>query len=231
MYSVLFILIGIVSTHSRPKAAGRLQADMAKLARCFNTQPPEGGWQILYIAGFGVILFQHTAARRRLAMVCVFVGAAVLFQHTAARRRLVNHVAIAAAVTGVSTHSRPKAAGCLGIHPLGFCFVSTHSRPKAAGTVERFCKAASFVSTHSRPKAAGSSALIGPYGVSGFQHTAARRRLGATSRFKAKQSSFNTQPPEGGWTSPFSEQANMSGFQHTAARRRLDKMICCPSTS
>ena len=32
---------------------------------------------------------------------------------------------------------------------------------------------------------------------------------------------FNTQPPEGGWTSTFSVLMMFIEFQHTAARRRL----------
>ena len=79
----------------------------------------------------------------------------------------------------VSTHSRPKAAGT---HFCSFSRhwrVSTHSRPKAAGnhaTSELKC---CCVSTHSRPKAAGHYHIHKtPLGVS-----------------------FNTQPPEGGWTS------------------------------
>ena len=35
----------IVSTHSRPKAAGTKLNKPLSLAKCFNTQPPEGGWQ------------------------------------------------------------------------------------------------------------------------------------------------------------------------------------------
>ena len=34
----------IVSTHSRPKAAGFDSCFRFVLIRCFNTQPPEGGW-------------------------------------------------------------------------------------------------------------------------------------------------------------------------------------------
>ena len=34
----------IVSTHSRPKAAGRVCFSYGRLTHCFNTQPPEGGW-------------------------------------------------------------------------------------------------------------------------------------------------------------------------------------------
>ena len=61
---------------------------------CFNTQPPEGGWQ-------------HLAALRDKFGV---------FQHTAARRRLGRQPGILRADVDVSTHSRPKAAG-VG-HPL-----------------------------------------------------------------------------------------------------------------
>ena len=34
-----------VSTHSRPKAAGIPKCWHIKRVKCFNTQPPEGGWQ------------------------------------------------------------------------------------------------------------------------------------------------------------------------------------------
>ena len=56
------------------------------------------------------------------------------------------------------------------------------------------------VSTHSRPKAAGTSISF-PRSSVMFQHTAARRRLGQSGNFSSDRHSFNTQPPEGGWTS------------------------------
>ena len=34
----------VVSTHSRPKAAGKTKTPSSTTASCFNTQPPEGGW-------------------------------------------------------------------------------------------------------------------------------------------------------------------------------------------
>ena len=56
---------------------------------CFNTQPPEGGWQI-FLTAFAVLFpFQHTAARRRLATLRLPEPDPTRFQHTAARRRLV----------------------------------------------------------------------------------------------------------------------------------------------
>ena len=100
-----------VSTHSRPKAAGvrtvRLiwcigsfntqppeggwatdnQADIMRLG--FNTQPPEGGWGVYGALSAVSGLFQHTAARRRLANEIFIFQQAYTFQHTAARRRLV----------------------------------------------------------------------------------------------------------------------------------------------
>ena len=39
-----FEIVDSVSTHSRPKAAGRHRRDSARMRDRFNTQPPEGGW-------------------------------------------------------------------------------------------------------------------------------------------------------------------------------------------
>ena len=101
-----------VSTYSRPKAAGLRASRSVLLFSSFNTQPPEGGWHSDAFIFQALRWFQHTAARRRL----VFTWSA---------RLEVGHV---------STHSRPKAAGCVpGVHALIPSFVSTHSRPKAAG--------------------------------------------------------------------------------------------------
>ncbi len=139
------------------------------------------------VVGLGSILigfmFQHTAARRRLVTSPTFAVSAKdcfntqppeggwsktyinafpsrLFQHTAARRRLVATPATTQTSARVSTHSRPKAAGYLQWHRTVWTRVSTHSRPKAAGVDQE------------------SSVLD----FSPFQHTAARRRLGNTSR-------------------------------------------------
>ena len=55
-----------VSTHSRPKAAGRKLHRRQDQSRSFNTQPPEGGWLLMRLRFLGILEFQHTAARRRL---------------------------------------------------------------------------------------------------------------------------------------------------------------------
>ena len=190
-----------VSTHSRPKAAGGLFADACGRLGCFNTQPPEGGWDLRRVMRFYFgkpaafqhtaarrrlectaqtqrerLSFQHTAARRRLGRKAAPKPSAKQFQHTAARRRLVTAIG--------STICAPKfqhtAARRRLVKFLYKLFqradVSTHSRPKAAGNPVDFAKQKITVSTHSRPKAAGVS-LSSQSGLSMFQHTAARRRL------------------------------------------------------
>ena len=150
------VVAGKVSTHSRPKAAGKSSKSDVRRLCCFNTQPPEGGWQVWPWKSLPWTEFQHTAARRRLAESSVSIEA----------------------IHAVSTHSRPKAAGSSGSLLKQFLKVSTHSRPKAAGSCSQcLAKAApkfqhtaarrrlayfradvpkpSRVSTHSRPKAAG----------------------------------------------------------------------------
>ncbi len=77
--------------------------------------------------------------------------------------------------------------------------VSTHSRPKAAGEYTAEAVHCCCVSTHSRPKAAGHS----------FRSSC------------PSCSSFNTQPPEGGWLKACPNRQIPTEFQHTAARRRL----------
>ena len=146
----------------------------------------------------GLSLFQLTAARRRLVLQPSITLPVSLFQLTAARRRLAAPPPHCRRLWGfnsqppeggwlaqyaahecedVSTHSRPKAAGLMSLHPNPVSDVSTHSRPKAAGSNDGRDFEAVIVSTHSRPKAAG------------------------ISRSSAKWSTyrFNSQPPEGGW--------------------------------
>ena len=104
------------------------------LIGCFNTQPPEGGWPVFPVTARPRTLFQHTAARRRLAVTAATVQVLGLFQHTAARRRL------------VVERSQPGHVVC-----------SFNTQPPEGGWIK------------------GS---FGCRGIIGFQHTAARRRLG-----------------------------------------------------
>ena len=121
------------------------------------------------------------------------------FQHTAARRRLARAGRVPNAHLGVSTHSRPKAAGMNVATVQNIVSVSTHSRPKAAGWLLIPYPNRGPVSTHSRPKAAGEYKNHADHADGQFQHTAARRRLADFYRCRLQSRSFNTQPPEGGW--------------------------------
>ena len=130
-------------------------------------------WIVLRI----LTMFQHTAARRRLAIAPRRNMQPTTFQHTAARRRLAGRVRRLTPVECVSTHSRPKAAGWQKFMVGQEIRVSTHSRPKAAGSRVMMRQHSTRVSTHSRPKAAGLAKRLRP----------------------REHGGFNTQPPEGGW--------------------------------
>ena len=190
----------VVSTHSRPKAAGKQWSRCLELLKSFNTQPPEGGW--LRSQEYPPVQSVSTHSRPKAAGFGLAVDT----------------------IGGVvSTHSRPKAAGDRLAHCPAGKLVSTHSRPKAAGRAGELPRQLQpAVSTHSRPKAAGIP--FNQYSRSQawfqhtaarrrlvraeqlfesrlrFQHTAARRRLGPTNRPRSvAMPCFNTQPPEGGW--------------------------------
>ena len=122
-----------VSTHSRAEAAAKIDNMGINLNECFNTQPRGGGCQIVNVRHLIVLMFQHTAARRRLPIINNSLDEISMFQHTAARRRLLMVTSgSSAASPRVSTHSRAEAAAnvCLSLKKLER--VSTHSRAEAA---------------------------------------------------------------------------------------------------
>ena len=57
----------LVSTHSRPKAAGGTRNSDNRARHCFNTQPPEGGWQQKLKLVIWDKVSTHSRPRRRLA--------------------------------------------------------------------------------------------------------------------------------------------------------------------
>ena len=123
-------------------------------------------------------MFQHTAARRRLAIAIVFdVGDGQSFNTQPPEGGWTGAVDGAYQFVAVSTHSRPKAAGEVAKQSAAAAEVSTHSRPKAAGNSRLQYGMQFVVSTHSRPKAAGPSKVASNTVLFSFQHTAARRRL------------------------------------------------------
>ena len=79
----------------------------------FNTQPPEGGWDIKAGDWGDAASFNTQPPEGGWGCRHAWLRLYWLFQHTAARRRLAgyfNHDLWGGA--NVSTHSRPKAAGC-----------------------------------------------------------------------------------------------------------------------
>ena len=165
-------------------------------------------------------MFQHTAARRRLANGAGRCNAAALFQHTAARRRLVSAKAARA-------RSRK--------------FQHTAARRRLAVEQPDPVRARGF---NTQPPEGGWGLVEGVKKQLGlFQHTAARRRLGpATQADNLRELvSTHSRPKAAGGdayaarhaehvsTHSRPKAAGLSGllcasrwlFQHTAARRRL----------
>ena len=214
----------------------------------FNTQPPEGGW--VRASGRRANLaevsthsrpkaagpdrikqrrrrgFQHTAARRRLASF-LWVGRLIHYcfntQPPEGGWKIIPNLPIP---EGVSTHSRPKAAGDVDgvyrLHQLAFQHtaarrrlvstsfliffrsdVSTHSRPKAAGKYPSISKLVKRFQHTAARRRLGLNITSSVWELISFQHTAARRRLGGLPSSPLRTVCFNTQPPEGGWKPRF----------------------------
>ena len=186
--------------------------------RRFNTQPPEGGclekwvnldlWNVSTHSrpkaaerGRPIILsnrtFQHTAARRRLPLQRCLSCFQRSF-NTQPPEGGWESIGLMPSDTGVSTHSRPKAADVLYFCIFTQIYVSTHSRPKAAENI--WIQKVLHICFNTQPPDGGCCVSFGKSSVkTWFQHTAARRRLTVRR-----------------WM-------NLVGglFQHTAARRRL----------
>ena len=181
--------VTVVSTHSRPKAAGRRQNHSKHAERVStHSRPKAAGTVAVSIRNhFGVSTHSRPKAAgfRKIDLYCKCDSFNTQppeggwDQNAASSRRF-----------AVSTHSRPKAAG------------------RYAATWRRCC----LVSTHSRPKAAGLNLKVYLTKIMMFQHTAARRRLDGRFRLEAQGTGFNTQPPEGGWVLMLSAIATRPSF-------------------
>ena len=108
--SVYFSLVATVSTHSRPKAVGLFLKFVAARLLGFNTQPPEGGWNLLIGGGNTMTVSTHSRPKA-VGAGSITADKLNVFQHTAARRRLEVQINLCYQTTWVSTHSRPKAVG------------------------------------------------------------------------------------------------------------------------
>ena len=138
-----------VSTHSRSKAVGCCVCPRSLGERGFNTQPPEGGWAPVRAMRHRFQVSTHN--RPKAAGISSYQRPCV---------------------QDVSTHSRLKAAGHGGRRRADAMGVSTHSRLKAAGVANQTLEVGGFVSTHSRLKAAGALTRSNSPTM-WFQHTAA----------------------------------------------------------
>ena len=108
-----------------------------------------------------------------------------------------------AGAKGVSTHSRPKAAGCYNIRSL--CNHSSfNSQPPEGGWTLTPVNIFANCCFNSQPPEGG--------------------WLGFLLQFFDVHS-FNSQPPEGGWMFSFAPISSAPKFQLTAARRRLDSLL------
>ncbi len=218
-----------VSTHSRPKAAGCTRAASIGRIFRFNTQPPEGGWDCnnfdsLSGGSFNtqppeggwprwsrlrcfLILFQHTAARRRLAAIVYGVTALVPFQHTAARRRL-ELFSFLINTGKFSFNTQPPEGGWGSNRHLLRTGGSFNTQPPEGGWTHK------THITHKNHR---------------FQHTAARRRLDVTVLIQLDRSRFQHTAARRRLDVTVLIQLDRSRFQHTAARRRLGlpHMVCC----
>ena len=142
------------------------------------------------------------------------------FQHTAARRRLGGYGDKGRFYRHVSTHSRPKAAGSTPSSNSNPSAGFNTQPPEGGWTSHITKKAAPTVSTHSRPKAAG-TARYSFKTKFGFQHTAARRRLGGGGGAGGRDGGFQHTAARRRLGGGGGAGGRDGGFQHTAARRRL----------
>ena len=145
----------------------------------FNTQPPEGGWACsLGMAAFS-IMFQHTAARRRLGGFMPRLRAHASFQHTAARRRLGRCSAIDWARSLLRFNTQPPEGGWPNTQPpmtSAKRFQHTAARRRLV-MIQISCFVIRLCFNTQPPE--------GGWEGCAFE---AERAVG-----------FNTQPPEGGW--------------------------------
>ena len=191
---------GYVSTHSRPKAAGKPSWRNRSVICCFNSQPPEGGWLMRCqgrspnrrfnsqppeggwcvpssLPQFGLV---STHSRPKAAGSTAPLKASVFpFQLTAARRRLGNLALLGNAGTGFN--SQPPEGGWLHRSLPQQRQGRFNSQPPEGGwlwLLRCVCVRPSF---NSQPPEGGWR----PYLTSG-----------------GVQCGFNSQPPEGGWYLP-----------------------------
>ena len=105
------IILSFQHTAARRRLPNRFIV-WSKIA-CFNTQPPEGGCLSSFNKWSKILCFNTQPPEGGCSQKLLTIAVLVVFQHTAARRRLPNTALIGVKFDSVSTHSRPKAAADL----------------------------------------------------------------------------------------------------------------------
>ena len=167
-----------VSTHSRPKAAGKLLRYQGALQEVSTHSRPKAADAPDCAPLWACDVSTHSRPKAADTVKTLAPGM-MKFQHTAARRRL-----------QMSRYTQ-----------TGFSCFNTQP-PEGGCRLRVVCNAQFEVSTHSRPKAAD-KLVISSVANCSFQHTAARRRLQVFKKAYNTTYRFNTQPPEGGCSSIF----------------------------
>ena len=186
-------------------------------------------------------MFQHTAARRRLGFIRSYRAFTTVFQHTAARRRLNSGmIRFKSYKKFQHTAARRRLVICLTQNGLHYCF---NTQPPEGGWMRWLSRLRILSCFNTQPPEGGWTVKYPTELRRLFQHTAARRRLGASSaaRIGATVVSTHSRPKAAALLSPkwafynrvsthsrpkaadvgcYNKRAEM-WFQHTAARRRL----------
>ena len=140
-----------------------------------NTQPRGGGCLSVLSLAMGIIMFQHTAARRRLLNLNPQYRPRLRFNTQPRGGGCLKYVLFVLDYN-VSTHSRAEAAATVACMFMGFAwFQHTAARRRLLNKILH-PDCGSVVSTHSRAEAAAQICCLANQ-LSEFQHTAARRRL------------------------------------------------------
>ena len=145
-----------VSTHSRPKAAGTdCRAWRSLYVRCFNTQPPEGGWILFILNPTWLVSFNTQPPEGGWLQNKGDTMPIRGFNTQPPEGGWLPSRFAAIICLAVSTHSRPKAAG-QSLFDDSARVARFNTQPPEGGWAGGSQDITSLgVSTHSRPKAAG----------------------------------------------------------------------------
>ena len=200
---------------------GTLYQAKTSLWRCFNTQPPEGGWTVFVCMVFTLFSFNTQPPEGGWIIILLFSPLSNRFQHTAARRRLGNGSTYMLFKTRCF-NTQPPEGGWENQAVKSLRSISFNTQPPEGGwmSLEELYNAW-YVSTHSRPKAAGTTGQPGEVHPPRFNTQPPEGGWRSFTNGAYTITCFNTQPPEGGWLKPRTTPRPAPMFQHTAARRRL----------